>query len=141
MNQYQVVLDTNVLVCALRSQRGASAALLSRLGADLRWQANLSVALVEEYTEVIHRERRRLGLSWQDCEDFLDYICAAGVERKVYFLWRPLLSDPDDDLVLECAVASGAHHIITHNLRHFTGAERFGMVPLSPAEFLRKLRT
>jgi predicted nucleic acid-binding protein len=95
---------------------------------------------VEEYTEVIHREGKLLGLSWQDCEDFLDYVCAAGVERPIYFRWRPMLPDPDDDLVLECAVASSAEHIITHNLRHFTGAESFGIVPVSPADFLRKLR-
>ena len=52
-----------------------------------------------------------------------------------------MLPDPDDDLVLELAVACGAAHIITHNRRDFTDAERFGIVPLSPGEFLTKLRT
>ena len=141
MAPLQVVLDTNVLIAALRSRYGGSAALLQKLGADPRWQSNLSVSLVAEYTEVVHREARLLGYSWQDCEDFLDYICMAGVERPIYFRWRPALVDPDDDLVLELAVACGAAHIITHNRRHFTAAERFGIVPLSPAEFLAKLRT
>lgn len=141
MTPLQVVIDTNVLIAALRSRNGGSAALLQRLGADPRWQANLSVSLVAEYTEIVHREGRPLGYSWQDCEDFLDYICTAGVERPIYFRWRPVLPDPDDDLVLELAVACGAAHIITHNRRHFTEAERFGIVPLSPAEFLTKLKT
>jgi predicted nucleic acid-binding protein len=141
MTPLQVVLDTNVLIAALRSRSGASSALLQNLGADRRWRANLSVSLVAEYTEIVHREGRPLGYSWQDCENFLDYICAAGLERPIYFRWRPVLPDPDDDLVLELAVACSAAHIVTHNRRHFTGAERFGIVPLSPAEFLTKLRT
>jgi predicted nucleic acid-binding protein len=141
MTPLQVVIDTNVLVAALRSRNGGSAALLQKLGADRRWQMNLSVSLVAEYTEIVHREGRSLGYSWQDCEDFLDYICAAGIERPIYFRWRPVFSEPDDDLFLELAVACGAAHIITHNRRHFAEAERFGIVPLSPAEFLAKLRT
>jgi len=102
---------------------------------------NLSVSLVAEYTEIVHREGRPLGYSWQDCEDFLDYVCAAGIERPIYSRWRPVLPDPDDDLVLELAVACGAAHIVTHNRRGFTEAERFGIVPLSPGEFLTRLRT
>lgn len=94
-----------------------------------------------EYTEIVHREGWPLGYSSRDCEDFLDYLCAAGNERLIYFRWRPGLPDPDDDLVLELAVACGAAHIITHNRRDFTEAERLGVVPLSSAEFLTKLRT
>jgi hypothetical protein len=71
----------------------------------------------------------------------LDYICAASRERPIYFRWRAVLPGLDDDLVLELAVACGAAHIVTHNRRHFTGAERFGIVLSSPAEFLHKLRT
>ena len=140
MTPLQVVLDTNVLVAALRSRNGASAALLQGLGADPKWRANLSVSLVAEYAEIVHREGRPLGYSWQDCESFLDYICAAGVERHIYFWWRPGLPDADDDLVLELAVACGDAHIVTHNRRHFTEAERFGIIVLSPAEFLAKLK-
>ncbi len=141
MTPLQIVIDTNVLIAALRSRNGGSAALLQGLGADPRWQVNLSVSLMAEYTEIVHREGRPLGYSWQDCEDFLDYLCAVGVEQPIYFRWRPVLPDPDDDLVLELAVACGAAHIITHNRRHFTEAKQFGIVPLSPAEFLTKLRT
>jgi putative PIN family toxin of toxin-antitoxin system len=141
MSPLQVVIDTNVLIAALRSRKGGSASLLQKLGADARWQMNLSVSLVAEYTEIVHREGRLLGYSWQDCEDFLDYLCAAAVERPIYFRWRPALTDPNDDLVLELAVACGAAHIITHNRRHFTEAKQFGIVALSPAEFLTKLRT
>ena len=141
MTPLQIVLDTNVLIAALRSRSGASAALLQNLAADARWQMNLSVPLVAEYTEIVHREGRTVGYSWQDCEDFLDYVCAAGIERPIYFRWRPVLPDPDDDLVLELAVACGAAHIVTHNRRDFTAAERYGIMPLSSGEFLTKLRT
>jgi predicted nucleic acid-binding protein len=83
MNNIRVVIDTNVLISALRSQRGASAALMSQLGTNPGWQMNLSVALLEEYAEVDHRQGRLIGMAWQDCEDFLDYICAARVERVI----------------------------------------------------------
>ena len=111
------------------------------MGADKRWRLNLSVPVVLEYTEVVHREGRPLGYSWHDCEDFLDFVCAAGVERHIYFRWRPLLPDPDDDALLELAVACGASRIVTHNAKHFTESVQFGIVPISPAEFLRHLRT
>lgn len=51
-------------------------------------------------------------------------------------LWRPALSDPDDDLVFELAVAANARYIVTHNLRHFRGMEKSGISAVSPADFL-----
>ena len=42
--------------------------------------------------------------------------------QDVHFLWRPFLRDPDDDMVLEGAVASGSQFIITHNVKDFKRA-------------------
>jgi hypothetical protein len=39
-------------------------------------------------------------------------------------MWRPCLAELDDDLVFECAMASSAEHIVTHNLRHFGGGAK-----------------
>ena len=50
----RVLLDTNVLVAALRSSRGASAALL-RLLAQRRFEIVTSVALHLEYEEQLDR--------------------------------------------------------------------------------------
>ena len=57
----------------------------------------------------------------------------------VYFTWRPYLPDPKDDLILEVAVAAGATHIVTYNGRDFRGADRFGLMVVTPIELLRQL--
>lgn len=133
---HQVVLDTNVLVAALRSRRGASHELVRRLAFDRAWILNLSNSLALEYVEIVLREGPKAGLSPVQLEAFLNFICAAAVEREIYFRWRPTLTDPDDDLVLELAVACGATYIVTFNKRDFAPAGRFGIQIVSPGEFL-----
>jgi putative PIN family toxin of toxin-antitoxin system len=135
---YQVVVDTNVLLAALRSRRGASHRLLSLLG-DGRWQMNLSVPLFLEYEDVVNRPDSGLGLSAEQIDDILDFICAQANLREIFYLWRPVLPDPKDDFILELAVESGCDFVITFNVRDFAGAEKFGITIVTPQEFLRKL--
>ena len=132
---YQVVLDTNVLVAAMRSKHGASYRLLSLVG-DSRWRPNLTVAVALEYEAVLKRNCRDFGLTEDDIDDALDTICSqAGLHRQ-YFLWRPLSSDPDDDFVMEAAIASRSDFIVTYNKRDFLESRRFGIQCLTPREFL-----
>jgi putative PIN family toxin of toxin-antitoxin system len=131
----RVVLDTNVIVAALRSRRGASYRLLSLLGKD-RFEVSISVALVLEYEDVLLRQRSETGMTGQDVEDFLDYVCAAAGQQEIFFLWRPCLRDPKDDMVLELAVAARCDGIVTFNLADFRGIERFGLRALTPRDFL-----
>lgn len=133
-----IVLDTNVLVAGLRSRRGASFRLLSMVGAP-ELELNLSVPLVFEYEDAAKRHAADLGLSDADVDDLLDYLCAVGRHRQIYFLWRPMLRDPKDDMVLELAVEAACDCIVTHNTRDFSGAERFGVRIATPAEFLRRI--
>src|SRR5208283_2050880 len=121
---YRAVVDTNVVVSALRSSRGASHRLL-RLVGDERWKMNLSVPLALEYEQTV---KRLCGgaLSDSDIEDVLDYLCASAQLCPIFFLWRPLLPDPKDEMVLELAVESRADFIVTFNARDFSAAPRFG---------------
>ncbi len=135
---YQVVIDTNVVLAALRSRRGASHRLLKLLG-DARWQINLSVPLFLEYEDVIKRQDAGLSLSVEELDGILDFICASANLREIFYLWRPILPDPKDDFVLELAVESQGDFIITYNAKDFAGAEKFGLEVLTPLEFLRKL--
>lgn len=135
---YQVVIDTNVLVAALRSRRGASFLLLSLLG-DRRWQMNLSVPLFLEYEDVTKRPNSGLTLSTERIDDILDFICAEASLREIFYLWRPILPDPGDDFILELAVESQCDFIVTFNLKDFAGAEKFGVEVVTPQQFLRKL--
>jgi len=133
-----VVLDTNVLVAAIRSRRGASFRVLEQVGRG-RFEIVLSVTMVLEYEKVLHRHRVASGLEATDVQDLLDYLCNVGRHRAVFYLWRPCLSDPDDDHVLEVAVAGGCDGIVTFNLRDFAGAERFGLWIETPKDFLNRI--
>jgi putative PIN family toxin of toxin-antitoxin system len=133
-----VVLDTNVLVAATRSQRGASFRLLSLLGRG-RFDVTISVPLVLEYEDALLREPGATPLSETAIQDILDYVCSVSLQQDVFFLWRPFLPDPKDDLVLEAAVAGRCDAIVTYNRRDFVGIEKFGLRILLPGEFLQEI--
>jgi putative PIN family toxin of toxin-antitoxin system len=135
----QIVIDTNVFVTALRSRSGASFKLLALVGASEQFELNLSVPLVLEYEDVANRQSHDNGLSAQDISDVLDYLCSVANRRQIYFLWRPFLKDPKDDMVLELAVEAQCKYIISFNKRDFAGVEKFGMRVLAPQEFLREI--
>ena len=134
-----IVLDTNVIIDALRSRRGASNKLLSLVGTQ-RFEIHDSVALILEYEEVLQRQRNELGLSEDEISVFIDSLCAMAHHHQLYFLWRPYLSDVNDDLVLELAVSANCEYILTHNVRDFRGSERFGVQAITPKEFLQIIR-
>jgi putative PIN family toxin of toxin-antitoxin system len=133
-----VVIDTNVIVSALRSRRGASFKLISMVG-DGQFEICVSVPLVLEYETVIKRQARSLGLDAAAVDDILDFVCQLAHRREIYFLWRPFLKDPKDDLVLELAVESESEYIITYNQRDYAGADKFGIKVLTPKEFLQNI--
>ena len=135
MPVYQVVLDTNVLVTAVRSRLGASYRLLNTLG-DRRWRPNVTVAVALEYEAVLKRNCREFGLTETDVDDLLDGIFSRAGLHPLYYLWRPVAADPDDDLVLEAAIASHSDFIVTFNKRDFPESGQFGIQCLNPREFL-----
>ena len=139
MNPIETVLDTNVLIAALRSQRGASFELLRHVG-DERWRLHLSTALLLEYEAVARREAQHLWLHPDRIEDVLNYLSANGKEHAISFRWRPWLTDPNDDFILELAASARARYIVTHNLRNFAGVKSFGIEAITPAQTLMKLR-
>ena len=133
----RVVLDTCVLVAGLRSRRGASFRLLELVGADAV-RPVLSVPLVLEYEAVLKRQAKVLGLTPRAIDGLLDDLCLLSEHHVVYYLWRPTLRDPSDEMVLELAVAAGCPHIVTHNVRDFAGSARFGVEPCTPRQWLTK---
>jgi predicted nucleic acid-binding protein len=132
----RVVLDTSLLAAAARSKSGASHALLSRMP-DVRFQPVVSVPLFLEYRAVLLRPENLLQRPPVQAESFLDFLLAASHLQEVFFLWRPALPDPDDDLILELAVAAGCRYIVTHNLRDFRGTEKWGITAVTPGDFLK----
>ena len=138
MRVLQIVIDTNVLVSALRSMWGASHRLLSLVGSG-RFDINLSVPLVLEYEEVCKRNLGPIPLTSADIDDVIDFLCRVANKHTVFYHWRPILNDPDDDMILELAAAAGCDAIITYNMADFRGTERFGIRVLTPLEFLQEI--
>lgn len=136
------VLDTDVLTAALRSDRGASRRLLVGALAG-RFGLLVSVPLMIEYEAVLTREEHLVaaGASVEDVMTVLDALASVLEPVRLSFLWRPMLPDANDDMVLETAVSGRADLLVTFNRRHFEAASAvFGIAVESPAEAVRRLR-
>ena len=136
MISYQIVLDTNIVYSALRSKRGASYRLLSLLD-SAKFEINLSVPLIIEYEDVLLRKIETLNFSQVQIRQFLDYLCMVGNWHEVYFLWRPVLKDPEDDMLLELAVRANCKYIITYNKADFKSVDKFNIELATAKEFLQ----
>jgi putative PIN family toxin of toxin-antitoxin system len=139
MRRLQIVIDTNVFLSALRSNKGASFLLLMLVGQSDLFEINLSVPLVLEYEDVAKRPGLVPTLSLQDIDNILDYLCSVARRHPIFFLWRPFLKDPKDDMVLELAVEAQCDYIVTFNRKDFVGSDQFGITVVTPQEFLRKI--
>jgi predicted nucleic acid-binding protein len=104
-----------------------------------RFNINLSVPLVLEYEDVLFRRKPGIPLSADAIGDVLDYHCSVARQHSIFFLWRPFLRDPKDDMVLELAVKAECDFIITFNEQDFDGVEQFGLEALTPSEFLKRI--
>ncbi|NKQ37742.1 MAG: putative toxin-antitoxin system toxin component, PIN family [Chloroflexi bacterium] len=138
MRKLQIVIDTSAFVSALISRKGAAYLLLMLADSGL-FEVNLSVPLVVEYEYAAKRILARTALSEDNLNDILDYICHIANRRQIYYLWRPFLRDPKDEMVLELAVAAGCQYIVTFNEKDFKGVEQFGLEIVTPKEFLQRI--
>lgn len=139
--KHLIVIDTCVLVAAARSRNGASFKLLSMLPSS-DFEIALTVPLYTEYQAVLTRsENLPPGMATDAALGFVRYLASIAKLHDVYFLWRPMLRDPDDDMVLECAVACGSKLIVTHNTKDFHRADSLGVSAITPADFLELIRS
>ena len=136
----KIVLDTSVLVAAARSRQGASFALVSSVP-NPNFQICLSVALYTEWQAVLSRpEHLPPGASADLALGFVRFLASTAHLQDIHYLWRPFLRDPDDDMVLECAVAAGCPFIVTHNVKDFRRTESLGVTAVTPGQFLKILK-
>lgn len=137
----RVVLDTDVLVAAMRSKQGASRRWLR---AVLGGEATilLSTPLVVQYEAVLTRAEHlaQVGATQADVGRLLDALCAVCVPVQVSYLWRPVLRDPDDEMVLEVAMNGGADRLLTFNEKDFRAARHFDLVIERPGPAWRAWR-
>lgn len=135
----RIVLDTCVIVSAFRSRNGASYSLLSAVAGGMV-RPLVSTALFLEYQAVLLRSEQMSahGLSEADIQGALLDLANLSEPVEAYFKWRPQMGDPNDEMVLEAAIAGKADALVTHNVRDFVNAaQQFGVKVMRPGEFLR----
>ncbi len=138
MSAIQIVVDTNVFVTALRSKYGASYKLIQLIKKGV-FQLNLSVPLALEYEAVAKRTIGEITLDEKEVDDILDFVISKSNCWQIFFLWRPTLNDPGDDMVLELAVTANCQYIVTYNVSDFKPARKFGITVITPKEFLQMI--
>jgi putative PIN family toxin of toxin-antitoxin system len=122
------VLDTDVMIAALRSPAGASRCWLVA-ALQRRFTLLASVSLFLEYEATMKRPEnlQAADLAIADIDRLLRAVAAVVEPVEISFLWRPQLRDPGDEMVLEAAVNGRADWLLTFNTRHLaTAAQRFG---------------
>lgn len=139
---HRFVLDTDVIVAAMRSPSGASAALIGAV-LDQRLTMLASVPLFFEYeakcADPMHWTAA--GLSKEQADIFINGIAGLVSPVKTYYLWRPMLRDPNDEMVLEVAVNGWADAIVTFNLRDYgTVPLEFNIEVIKPSTAIRRVR-
>jgi len=133
-----IVLDTNVLLSALKSRNGQSFKLFRKI-LDGKVKIAISVALILEYESILKKCLDRSIFSDDEIEAVINVICNIGEKTRIYYLWRPYLRDYFDDHVLEVAMNAGCKKIITFNLKDFVETEKLGIKAMTPGEFLNEL--
>lgn len=134
-------MDTDTIVAAMRSPTGASAALILA-AAHGRATLLATVPLFIEYEAVCTRAEHMLaaGLDGGGVATFLDYLADLIEPVEPWFLWRPRLRDPADEIVLEAAVNGQADVLVSFNQKHFrSAAAQFDLDVVLPGEALRRL--
>ncbi len=137
----RLVLDTDVIIAAMRSQLGASRKLLVDLDEN-KITGLISVPLILEYESVMNRTKhlQESGFNHEKVNDVLDMIAAKSEHVKIHYFWRPQLKDIQDEMVLDTAVNGNATHIVTFNKKHFLGVTKnFKLKIATPGEIIKEI--
>jgi putative PIN family toxin of toxin-antitoxin system len=138
----RVVLDTAVVVAALRSPDGASRLWLESV-LQRQTRLLLSVPLALEYEAVLLRpeQLKATGLRAADILAVLDALCSVCEKVDLLYLWRPMVRDPNDEMVIETAFVGHAELLVTFNIKDFAGAEAIGIPVVTPGHAWHNMRT
>ena len=138
----RIVCDTNVWLSALTSNKGASHKLINWLFTQPEHFHCVSTPFILELEDVFLRpqnQERMPQFSSEQLKMFIDDICHISHHQSIYFLWRPQIKDPKDDMVLELVANAQADYLITFNLKDFKSAtDKFNFTLCTPQQFLQR---
>jgi len=128
------LLDTCIIVSALRSKQGASHFLL-RKAIQQELPIIMHFKLLAEYRDVLARPVISSALNYrpEEIEKILITLVRVAEEVNPHFLWRPNLKDEKDNFLMEIAVAAQPCTIVTHNVKDFSHGEL-----IFPAVFIKQ---
>ncbi|MEM7538985.1 MAG: putative toxin-antitoxin system toxin component, PIN family [Chloroflexota bacterium] len=138
----RIVLDTDVIIAAMRSSTGASAAILDA-ALENQFQLLTSVPLALEYEAkcTLPEHYQPSGLTQAQALSYVNTIVTISEPVNRRFFWRPQLRDPEDEMVLETAINGRADILATFNHRHYQQIpKRFGIELLLPAQTIWRIR-
>ena len=130
-----VVLDTNVLVSGLLSQKSWPAKILDLVLSD-HIQVAFDDRILGEYEEVLSRPEFRIHPPRMLA--VIDHIELTGKLVEPEPLSPEGYTDPDDILFAEVFITSNADALLTGNLRHYKPLLKQNALVLSPADFMEK---
>lgn len=128
----RIVLDTNVLVSGLLSDRAAPGQIVDLVTAG-EIELACDARILAEYREVLARPELRINQT--EAKDVLTYI-EHSANRVNPESWPEALPDPDDEPFLAVAKASLALCLVTGNLKHFPVKARLDVRVLTPRQFV-----
>lgn len=138
----RVVLDANIFVSALISRQGNPAKILDK------WQKKeievvLSAAIIAEIERVTGYERlqKKYHRIREEREGLIDDLKGFATVVEPQKKLSVVQADESDNRYIECAVESGANHIVTGDPHLLTVKEYQGIVIITPATFVALLET
>ena len=139
----RIIIDTCVIVSALKSKNGASYKIFSNINKSV-FRYGISVALFLEYKSKLleFSKTKLLPLNINDVNIILSALVYYSHNVPIYYHIRPNLKDENDNMVYECGVNFGAEYIVTHNIKDFKGGDLkpFNTKIITPQQFLKKVR-
>lgn len=136
----RAVIDTNVLLAALRSRHGASHEILLRYRKG-EFALLIGNTVLSEYDEVLKREGPSFGLAMTVVDHFLDALCACAESFQTSSFWKPALPDADDEAFAQLALEAKVGYLVTFNPRHFPADRLPAVQVVSPKVFLNILQS
>ncbi len=136
----KVVIDTNIWISALISEDGQSRDII-RLAFNEEISPQISTSLFLEYETVMNRNKiqKLCSLTLNEQNELFQAFLSTCKWNEIFYLWRPNLTDKDDDFLIELAVASNSRVIITDNKKDIRSGElKFNFEVLTPKEFLER---
>jgi predicted nucleic acid-binding protein len=134
--ELQAVIDTNVLFEGMTTRGSAPGLIIDAWRRGL-FTACVSNTLAYEYVDVLGRKLS--PARWRRLQPVVGMLLTAARFVPIYFSWRPMSPDPDDDHVIDCAMHASVP-VVTSNIGDFRRAEHsLGLVVSTPVDFVTRL--